>query len=218
MKRAYFIFMGILIFLFILISTVFGISFNLKYYSYQHEKNGVYEVYNKDVVDDITAQIVEYIKSEREYLDYKGSNGLNLFSQRELMHMEDVRRLFEFYGKIRMAIFAAVLLSIICLRKAGYSCVEGILKGMSISLEAFFVVCILAFLKFGYMFEKFHELFFENEFWILDSNDSIIINILPINFFSGTAFLIFILTTSFTVLIMTILNAFKNHIQKDSIY
>ena len=218
MKKAYFIFMGILIFIFILISTVFGISFNLKYYSYQHEKNGVYEVYNKDLVDDITAQIVEYIKSEREYLNYKGSDGLNVFSQRELMHMEDVRRLFEFYGKIQMAISAAVLLSIICLRKIAYACVEGILKGISISLNVFLVLSIFAFLNFGYMFEKFHELFFENEFWILDSNESIIINILPINFFSGTALWIFILTISFTVLIMTILNAFKNHIQNDSIY
>lgn len=217
MKKAYFIFLGVLMFLSILISAVFCISFSLKYYSHQHEKNGVYEIYGKVVADDVTIQIVEYIKSERECLYYPDSNGMNIFSQREIVHMEDVKGLFEFYGKARILIIVAVVISAMFFRKTAYSFVQGVLKGILMSVMALLTVCILAVLNFGYMFERFHKIFFRNEFWMLDPGESIIINILPMNFFANTALWIFILTLAFTAAVTAILHAFKKHIM-DSIY
>jgi len=55
--------------------------------------------------------------------------------------------------------------------------------GILTSWGGFSALFIAAIYNFEHLFIKFHMVLFENEFWILDPDKSVIINLLPKKFF-----------------------------------
>ena len=60
-------------------------------------------------------------------------------------------------------------------------------KGMLIGAAAFFIIIIALAIymltNFDRAFVQFHEIFFNNDLWLLDPRESLLINILPQDFF-----------------------------------
>lgn len=112
------------------------------------------------------------------------------FNERELSHMEDVRRLFDLgFAARRWALFASVVLfaSALLLRKRG-AWKRGLLLAAALTLAAGLTVfLLLRTVDFSNLFYRFHELVFTNDLWLLDPATDAMIRMLPEAFFERMA-------------------------------
>lgn len=117
------------------------------------------------------------------------------FSEREILHMEDVRALFAGAQKLRvMAIAAAAALlclmrAFLCHTNRAFFCAasKGMLRGALLFLAAAAASGIIFATNFTQAFITFHHIFFTNDLWLLDPSVDMLINIVPEGFFFDTA-------------------------------
>ena len=109
------------------------------------------------------------------------------FNQREIDHMVDVRNIFVagyIIRNIAVAIFVITIAYAVfidkTLRRIFIKCY------FAASLTVLILVTTLLigiFLDFRHAFIIFHEIFFFNDYWQLDSATSLLINMVPLSFF-----------------------------------
>lgn len=111
-------------------------------------------------------------------------------SNEGLIHFEDVRNIFSllFIIMIITLIISLILFIISFLKK---QCSFLLVTSISNIIIPLFISLPLI-IDFDSSFERFHEIFFSNDYWLFDPNKDEIINVLPIEFFRNSA--IFILT------------------------
>ena len=130
------------------------------------------------------------------------------FNQREILHMEDVRDLFDAgfrYLWISCFVFV-VMAALIIKNKNYYSAAKHIAVGFGIILASFGILTVVIALNFDEAFVIFHEIFFDNDLWLLDPRTDLLINLLPIEFFiniSRTIATLFIGSISFLFVLCT---------------
>ena len=159
-----------------------------------------------DQLNQVSAQIKDYFRDAQEKLEVllqePGKEVFNLFNQKEIDHMVDVKNLikttilFERVGLILLIIFFVFYLF-----REGYISFYKNLK--RIMLVSFLIWSILLFLivfgmivDFNYTFTLFHKIMFTNDLWILDPNSDFLIMIYPQRFFleiSAAIIILFIL-------------------------
>ena len=117
-----------------------------------------------------------------------------LYGEREIMHLEDVRDLFDLSRLLRnvsllvsLGIFAYALV-----RKELPACLLGALYGGFGLVVVLALLALLAWTDFERYFVIFHELSFSNDLWMLDPNTENLIRMFPEPFFSGMAMRIFL--------------------------
>lgn len=143
---------------------------------------------------EVTDEMMAYLRGDREDLHVPiivGGQPREFFNAREIAHMEDVRVLF--LGGLtvrRICIVTAVIcLAALLLMKAPVSRV--LPRSICVGTGLFFaIVCGLAAVvasDFTKYFVIFHEIFFDNDLWILDPSTDLLINIVPEPFFVDTA-------------------------------
>jgi len=127
------------------------------------------------------------------------------FSDREILHMVDVYDLFMlgndirnlaaawFFGTIGIIGFMRAPIAV-TLAKA-YQWVIGVL------LVANALLISLIAIDFDHAFRVFHEIFFNNDLWILDPTTDLLINIVPLPFFITLSVVIAIIFHIMLVLI-----------------
>lgn len=109
----------------------------------------------------------------------------SLFTQRERLHMEDVLALFEGGARIARACLwagAALALSALLLggrRRLG----RGLLYGCAAFALLVAALGLWALLDFEGWFTRMHEMVFTNDLWLLDPAESMLIRMLPLDFF-----------------------------------
>lgn len=143
----------------------------------------------------VTREMMAYLRGNRQDLHVPtvvDGQSREFFNEREIAHMEDVRNLFLGGLAIRRLCIAsaAACLILLALLKANVK------KVLPVSICAgtglFFVVsCALATLAstdFTKYFIIFHQIFFDNDLWILDARTDLLIRIVPEPFFMDTAF------------------------------
>ena len=159
-----------------------------------------------DQLNQVSDQIKDYFRDDQEKLEVllqePGKEVFNLFNQKEIDHMVDVKNLikttilFERVGLILLIIFFVFYLF-----RVGYISFYKNLK--RIILVSFLIWSILLFLivfgmivDFNYTFTLFHKIMFTNDLWILDPNSDFLIMIYPQRFFleiSAAIIILFIL-------------------------
>ena len=107
------------------------------------------------------------------------------FNEREIFHMNDVRGLFA-AGFAVMG--ASVLISAVCavfiIVKKYYRTAAGYVVGcVTFLLLSFGTLAALVAVYFERAFVIFHELFFDNDMWLLDPDTDLLINLVPQTFF-----------------------------------
>ena len=153
-----------------------------------------------EVLDDLEMEIEDAIYVTEEMMAYLRGNRKNLvvhtvvageerefFNDREKAHMVDVQNLFLGGLNLRksaMAIFVAVLV-ILVFSKADW---KKILPKSFLIGEGSFMAVVGIFggliaTDFNKYFTIFHELFFDNDLWILDPETDLLIRMLPEGFF-----------------------------------
>ena len=180
--------------LFLLSVSILIPTFNMSFFKYQNKKNGTYEHVKMEENDllEVTRHMLRYMSGKEKQLNIETNvNGEKrmFFSEREIMHMEDVKDLYSVCFVVRnvtFVLFAAVITLMIVKKKikffancVKYACIS------SFSLIAV-LIAVIAF-NFERAFEIFHKIFFNNDMWLLDLDTDLLINILPESFFIDIA-------------------------------
>lgn len=136
----------------------------------------------EDPYGEMAQSLIGYLRGTEEVLPK------SLFTERERLHMADVYGLFA--GGRRLAVGCAVAALVL----AGMSVLLGGRTSLGMGLvlgTAFFVGIALGYgvtglmLGFDSWFTRMHELVFTNDLWLLDPADSMLIRMLPLEFFVG---------------------------------
>ena len=167
------------------------------FYESRYEKYEVLKDLKMEMSDtmDVTHHMMLYLIGQKEDLVIETNvdgQMQEFFNDREKAHMEDVKGLFLGAVNIRRISFVCFLLSMMALimLKGNW---KKLLPAMYIYEVTTFTALLglLAFLlsrNFSKYFVIFHELFFDNDLWLLDPETDLMIRMLPEGFFFDFAF------------------------------
>lgn len=151
------------------------------YYTSFQKKNSISQATGKsyDELAVINEDIVSYIRSGQTKLLEKH------FNEKEVAHMIDVYGLFNLANNVMNYSFTFILLS---LALAIYLKVKNKLFPLIrryIFIILLIIVCFIILIStdFNKYFTIFHEIFFDNDLWILNPETDLMIQMMPINFF-----------------------------------
>ncbi|RHP30725.1 TIGR01906 family membrane protein [Lachnotalea sp. AF33-28] len=185
------------IILILLITSVEAVVYFIPgYFQREYEKYSVPAAINVEMDEllRVTDEMMDYLKDKRDDLHINsivGGQPREFFNQREISHMEDVKSLFMGAIWIRRICAAVLVLGIAALllrkrrtlRVLASSCL-----GVSAVIAAVTaVIAVYMSSNFTAAFNRFHEIFFDNDLWILDPATDLLINIVPEGFFVDTA-------------------------------
>lgn len=173
---------------------VFG---NMNYFRKEFEKYSVTQNIDMEM-DDIMYvmdELMDYLHGDREDLEeiVTEVNGetRDFFTEREKTHMADCKVLFDGGFAIRKGaavVFAALTLLLVFKKKFSLRRFLKYAALFSVIIAAAAgILAVAASIDFNGCFIVFHELFFNNDLWILDPAEDLIINILVEPFFADMA-------------------------------
>lgn len=186
--------------LFTLLSLVNILCFSHSFYAYEYEKNDQAEVIGMSDEDLLksTDALLDYLKGKREDISVSAEvNGIEreVFTERESLHMVDVRKLYDnamlaknIAGTVSLLLF---LLIVTVWKKDRYAILkDGFENGLFMIGSCVFCILIWAVADFNNFWMDFHYLFFDNDLFLLDPSSSIMINMFPESFFFDMVLLI----------------------------
>lgn len=183
------------------------------YYEKEYAKYNVTADVNMEMEDllDVTHEMMAFLRGDRDNLHVPtvvGGVEREFFNEREIAHMVDVRNLFLAAIALRRICALVILICVgvlfwtradirrllprmLCIGTALFFALTAILAGViSTNFTKYFIV--------------FHEIFFNNDLWILDPATDLLINIVPEPFFVDTAARIGILFALVTALLFAV--------------
>jgi integral membrane protein (TIGR01906 family) len=212
MSKALYFINSCAIVLILLSASVFLPTFNRGFYAAEFDKYNIPEsigVSEADL-DRVADALINYMRVKTSSLDVtvsvKGDNR-PFFNEREIYHMRDVQALFSYgflFRNISFAIFFAVLIYA-AVNKDFYKAVRCTFFSVLILLASSVLLVAIISLDFNSAFTKFHEIFFNNDLWILNPETDLLINIVPLNFFMDLSKLIAGIFIGFIALLLTAL-------------
>ena len=148
-------------------------------------------------------QIRDYFNNDLERITINislhGENVPNLFNEREILHMQDVKNLVKmvYMGQL----YSAILLLVGCVFMFFNSFTNGriltlkyIGRGGVFTFSLVIAVSILAIIGFDRLFLFFHLVSFSNDLWVLDPRHDYLIAMFPQGFFFDCTVVIAFLT------------------------
>lgn len=169
------------------ISAILGIifynCFNLDFYKNFYLRENLAPSIN--TTDD---ELINNTTNLLEYLTNKAELNTTWFSEKDILHMKDVRTLYNvsFYTMIFfIALFIITTILIIMLSK--HKTMFYITRTFNKTLLAFIILIIVLAGIISYNFNsfwiKFHQLLFSNNLWLLSPDESNLIKMVPEKFF-----------------------------------
>ncbi len=139
-----------------------------------------------------TIAMSEYLSNKTDLLDIRiqtSSGLLALFSPKEILHMQDVKKILLSIYTLQLVSFfyALVYITVILLIRKSKG-LRDIFSSLSIAGLGgniiLFILGLLLYFSFDQYFIYFHELAFDNDYWILDPNKDFLIKLYPIKFWN----------------------------------
>ena len=160
---------------------------------------------DEDGLSSIARQIRGYFNSAGEPIDIQATifgESRELFNQREVIHMKDVKHLiWGVYGLgaasgLYLLSFAALGL-LMYRRPFVHTLSKYLLWGSSLTIGLVALVGFIALVGFDSLFLLFHKVSFSNEFWRLDSRTDYLVKLFPQGFwFDATLFVALVTVVS----------------------
>ena len=165
---------------------------DLRLYEYGFDK---YEISQTTGIDrlqlkSVAQHLIDYFDlkvNTAQIVVGKRDEEFNLFNERELVHLEDVRNLIQLDYWVQRG---ALLLLIICVLvlffgfKVGWRIVVKVLSwGSLVTVGLMVVLALWALFGFERFFLLFHLVSFSNEYWMLDPARDYLIRLFPGGFF-----------------------------------
>jgi len=166
------------------------------YYEKEYTKYNVTSAVHMEMADllTVTNEMMAYLRGNREDLHVDtivNGQAREFFNEREIAHMEDVRDLFVGAIMLRWAAIAVIGVSLLILVLMKADLLWLMPRTLCAGAGLFFlIIAALAGIistDFTRYFTIFHEIFFDNDLWILDPRTDLLINIVPEPFFIDTA-------------------------------
>lgn len=188
-------FLGLLISIVLLLTSVEVVTFDLNHYIREYEKHEIVAVTEIDMEDlkYITDELLSYLRDDRDDLVIEGTvrgETREIFGQREKQHMVDVKKLFIEGRRIRnvgFIIVVSILLWISKNKEGRRKLAKTFLYTVIVNISLIIILFLLMYFDFNRYFNYFHYIFFNNDLWLLDPNTDIMIQMLPQDFFYNTA-------------------------------
>lgn len=163
----------------IILKTAMNINFFENFYSKNNLAIKLDISYNK---------LIFYTNNLLEYL--KGNTQLDStwYSNKDILHMVDVKNLYDFsmYFAILLITLTLILLVITYIIDKTYFLYTPIKIFNKVFIIFFIIIVLLtitAIQNFNYFWIKFHEIIFTNDLWLLDPRESNLIKMVPEEFF-----------------------------------
>lgn len=166
------------------------------FYEKEYAKYGVTEDVHMEMEDllDVTHEMMLFLRGDRDDLHVMTTvNGQQreFFNEREIAHMEDVKGLFVGALILRRICMITALISLLIMFLLKGRAKTILPKTLCMGTGLFFAVLLLLAgiisTDFSRYFIIFHQIFFDNDLWILDPATDLLINIVPEPFFMDTA-------------------------------
>ena len=145
----------------------------------------------------VTNHMMKYLRGDADAPELQievsmGGETRGFFTEREILHMEDVRDLFVGAQQLRLWALAATALGLLaiyllCRKDFLFVLSRSLLLGTGILLLLFAGLSVILATDFSDAFVTFHHIFFDNDLWILNPKEDMLINIVPEGFFFDTA-------------------------------
>lgn len=210
---------GIFVPLFLILGNVEYITKSDWLYSYDWWRNGIPERSGLPVseLDSGADQIKDYFINDEEFLDlrvnYRGEL-VSLYSEREILHMVDVKALMQgVFTLVRVTGGIALLIAVaglfyyrgqfwaramLALRWSALG--SGLLVG---------VFSIAVIINFDWVFTQFHFLSFANDLWLLNPRTDYLLIMFPQRFFFEATVIIAVLSVAQFAVLMYAVNRLK---------
>ncbi len=187
----------------ILLSAVDWAAFSRAFYAEQYQRLNTAESIglSQEDLEASTEKLLDYIQAKapdlsvKVRLDESPESLTEMFNQREIDHMWDVRLLYLNSMKIRNLLFTIAFIALIAmlflLRKEkrssqDFRCLQAAF-GLSLAFFIFLLagIAIFAALDFTSFWTAFHKLVFSNDLWILNPATDRLIMMVPEPFFAA---------------------------------
>lgn len=170
-------------------------------YSYGFDRYSISEQTGIEHTELVSAgrQIREYFNNNNEFITVSvtryGKRVPNLYNQREIFHMKDVKSLLQgVYNlqEITAIVFLLLALLLLIMQRNGYGTrmVCSLALGGGITLGLVVLVGLGSLLLFDRLFLLFHLVSFNNDLWMLDPSRDFLIAMFPQKFFFDATMLI----------------------------
>ncbi len=185
----------------LIISINVSFMVNARYfYEYGFEKYRVTDVtgIEEEELSNAAQELIDYFSNNRsspQIQVVKNGQEIDLFTERELIHLEDVKALIQFFYLLLWITLGYAGLYIIAgflTKKRAFlrQLMQGLLGGAILTLIIIAVVGIWAIIDFDSLFLRFHLASFTNDLWQLDPSRHYLIMMFPEEFFSDAAMLL----------------------------
>lgn len=181
MNKIFFIILIIFLPIFILLQIINTSVFNIKFYDKKYKEYGIEKITGKNSEELIvvTEDLLNYLKEEELELEYK-----ELYSNRDIIHLVDVKYLFQKGFIIRKLSFILSVFSIIFLYfKDKRYLYKSTFYSSIISIILMLLIFVFSYIDFDKLFTYFHLALFDNDYWILDPEKDFLIKLFPEGFF-----------------------------------
>jgi integral membrane protein (TIGR01906 family) len=158
--------------------------FNKNFYETEFEKLTVYSRLEPGLAKAQTVKLLDYFCCNGELNE-------DFFTQREIIHLKDVKVLIN-SAVLLLYFYSALIIaaSAILVFKRNQKLLFSALKTASlVGIAALVVLFIASLLNFDFLFTKFHLISFDNDFWLLPA-DANLIKLFPGRFFQDFANLV----------------------------
>ena len=144
----------------------------------------------EEELDKSARGLISYFNSGEEYISLtvvKNGQPLELFNQREVAHLRDVKGLIwldyrVLLGTLIYALAYAAVTFFWRRRRYRQPLARGVLGGSGLTLTLMLVLGLGTLLGFDHLFYQFHLLSFANDFWQLDPTQDYLIMLFPRGF------------------------------------
>lgn len=168
-------------------------------YEYGFDKYSVGQITALDntELNEIASRLIDFFNSRVDTPQMNVTNIYNeefeLFHNYELIHLNDVRRLFRadfLLQEITLGyIVIYILLFLLWIKGRWQDLAKGIRRGCALTLGVVAASGIASFFFFEQMFIQFHLLVFHNPYWMLDPGKDYLIMLFPEGFWMDVAYL-----------------------------
>jgi integral membrane protein (TIGR01906 family) len=182
----------------VVLSVVIALAVNsaaLYHYGFVKYDTGATTGLEMAEMDRAAAELIDYWNSNEEFINVtvtKDGQPMNLFKQRETLHLFDVKQLIRLDYKVLAVSGSLILLTTLIygLRRRWRELAGAVLWGSGLSLALAASVGIASLVDFNALFIRFHLLSFSNDLWLLDPKTDYLIMLFPQGFWQETFIII----------------------------
>ncbi|MCK9216847.1 MAG: TIGR01906 family membrane protein [Firmicutes bacterium] len=145
-----------------------------------------------------TTNLLDYLKDNRDNLDFKAvvqNDEVEFFSNKDKLHMIDVKNIFITINRLKyflIAILLVIIIIVTTIKSLRPDIGKVLIFSTILGTLPFLLLIFLILMDFNKYFTIFHEVFFDNDLWLLDPKSDRLVNIFPEKFFAYSALKILI--------------------------